>query len=266
MTKIKCKDTLNRILTDNNEKKFASRELIKRRDAFKIPINHGHYFVIGYLKQFTYTHIPNIIKPGMKVADIGCGEQPLRSLLEYCDVDYTSIDVIQNKKNNVDIIADISSIPLDSNSFDAIVCTEVLEHCFDARKALQELSRLLKPCGVIIITTPFNFCLHEVPYDFQRLTPFYLEYWLPRLGFDSPKVMQSNGNELEVIATVWGEMLAPKEETNIVLKAVLAILRTAMNILILTATKLFKRFLPCRFFLNMGCIAYKSCQAENTSL
>lgn len=115
---------------------FESRELIKRRDALKIPIHHGHFFVLRHLKQFTYTHIPSLIKPGMKVVDVGCGEQPLRSLIESCGGNYTSVDVIQNKKNNVDIVADISSIPLPSDSFDVIICTEVLEHCFDPQKAL----------------------------------------------------------------------------------------------------------------------------------
>jgi ubiquinone/menaquinone biosynthesis C-methylase UbiE len=237
---------------------FDSRELIKRRDALKIPIHHGHFFVLRHLKEFTYTHIPSVIKPGMKVADIGCGEQPLRKLIESCGGNYTSVDVIQNKNNNVDIVADISSIPLPSNSFDVIICTEVLEHCFDTQKALLEMCRLLKPSGAIIITTPFNFCLHEIPYDFSRLTPFYIEYWLPRLGFKAPEIIQPNGNELEVIATVWGEMLAPRKKTNFVLRSIFILLRVLMNLLILVLSPLLSPFLQSRFFLNMGCVAYKS--------
>ncbi len=251
-------DSIELVKQEQTNQKFNSREVKKRRNNFRIPIHHGHYFVLRYLKDFTHTHISSIVKPGMKVADIGCGEQPLRSLIESCGGDYMGIDVIQNQQNNVDIIADIAAIPLASGSFDVIICTEVLEHCFDPQKSLQELCRLLKPSGAIILTTPFNFCLHEIPYDFSRLTPFYLEYWLPKLGFEPPEVMRLHGNELEVIATIWGEMLAPRKGTNMILKTILAALRVSMNLLILTVGRLFQPFLRCHFFLNMGCVAYKS--------
>jgi 2-polyprenyl-3-methyl-5-hydroxy-6-metoxy-1,4-benzoquinol methylase len=254
-------------LVDEKEisNRFTCRESSKRRNSLKIPIHHGHYFVLRHLKNFTYTQIPSIIKPGMKVADIGCGEQPLRKLIESCGGSYTSVDVIQNKANNVDIVADISAIPLLSESFDVIICTEVLEHCFDTQKALLEMCRLLKPSGAIIITTPFNFCLHEIPYDFSRLTPFYIEYWLPKLGFKAPEILQSNGNELEVIATVWGEMLAPREKTNFVLRSIFILLRVLMNLSILVLSPLFNRFLQSNFFLNIGCVAYKSGDVVSTN-
>ncbi|MEH1776884.1 MAG: class I SAM-dependent methyltransferase [Nostoc sp.] len=243
--------------------KFDSRELIQRRDAFKIPLHHGHFFVLRHLKMFTYTHLPSIIKPGMEVADVGCGGQPLRSLIETCGGNYTSIDVVQNGKNSVDIIADITAIPLPSKIFDVIICTEVLEHCCDPKTALLEISRLLKPSGAIIITTPFNFGLHEVPYDFIRLTPFYIEYWLPKLGFQAPKVLQLNGNELEVIATVWGQMFAPTEKTNFLIRGIFVILRVLMNLIVLAASSLFQFFLPRHFFLNLGCVAYKDSDISN---
>ncbi|MBW4689888.1 MAG: class I SAM-dependent methyltransferase [Komarekiella atlantica HA4396-MV6] len=244
--------------------KFDSRELIQRRDALKIPIHHGHFFVLRHIKMFTYTHLTSIIKPGMKVADIGCGGQPLRNLIKSCGGNYTSVDVVQNNKNSVDIIADISSIPLPSKSFDVIICTEVLEHCFDPQKALLELSRLLKPSGAIIITTPFNFGLHEVPYDFIRLTPFYIEYWFPKLGFKEPNVLQLNGNELEVMATVWGQIFAPTEKTSFFLKGIFVILRVLMNLIVLAVSDLLQPFLPRYFFLNMGCVAYKHSDISST--
>jgi SAM-dependent methyltransferase len=238
--------------------KFAERELITRRDALRIPIHHGDFFVLRHLKQFTHTQIPLIIKSGMRVGDIGCGEQPLRALIESCGGKYVGVDVIQNSKGTVDLVADICSIPLPSESFDVIICTEVLEHSFEPHKALNELSRILKKSGAILITTPFVYPLHEIPYDFSRLTPFFIEYWFPKLGFQKPESLQLGGNELEVIATVWGNIWKPGKETGVILRILFAFLRSAMNISVLLCSKLLQPFLQCNYFLNMGLVAYKA--------
>ena len=80
------------------------------------------------------------IPEGNRILDAGAGEQQFR---KYCKhLEYVSQDIceyeglgngagIQMKKwffNQIDIVSDISSIPQPSNSFDAILCTEVFEH------------------------------------------------------------------------------------------------------------------------------------------
>jgi len=55
----------------------------------------------------------------------------------------------------LDIVSDITSISVDDESFDCILCTEVLEHVPDAVAAIREFSRILKPGGILIITAPF---------------------------------------------------------------------------------------------------------------
>lgn len=52
------------------------------------------------------------------------------------------------------ICADVGKMPLKSNTFDCIICTEVLEHLGDVPSALQEFFRLLKARGHLIVTTP----------------------------------------------------------------------------------------------------------------
>jgi len=51
---------------------------------------------------------------------------------------------------------DITSIPIEDNFFDFIICYHILEHIMDDKKAIQELYRVLKPEGVILIQTPFK--------------------------------------------------------------------------------------------------------------
>jgi len=51
---------------------------------------------------------------------------------------------------------DITNIPFKDDSFDAILCSHVLEHIADDRKAMHELFRVLKPRGWAILQSPVN--------------------------------------------------------------------------------------------------------------
>jgi ubiquinone/menaquinone biosynthesis C-methylase UbiE len=73
----------------------------------------------------------------------------------------------------LDIVSDITSIPLPDNSVDAILYTEVFEHIPDAISALKEFNRLLKPGGTMLITAPFCSLTHFAPYHFCG----YSRYW-----------------------------------------------------------------------------------------
>ena len=73
-----------------------------------------------------------------------------------------------------DVICDINDIPLKSNSFDYILCSEVFEHLPRPDSALKELARLLKPDGSLLITCPFASSYHQEPYFFSS---GYSKYW-----------------------------------------------------------------------------------------
>jgi len=57
---------------------------------------------------------------------------------------------------------DILASGFPSGSFDLILCSEVIEHISDSRRALAEMSRLLRPNGVLILSTPQRYSLLEV--------------------------------------------------------------------------------------------------------
>ncbi|MCE9604509.1 MAG: class I SAM-dependent methyltransferase [Planctomycetia bacterium] len=82
----------------------------------------------------------------------------------------------------VDRIEDLGSLTLPDNSASTIVCVETLEHVFEVRRAADELMRVLAPGGVLLISTPFNFYLHNHPDDYWRLTPSCLQSLLAPLS------------------------------------------------------------------------------------
>ena len=74
----------------------------------------------------------------------------------------------------VDIRCDGQSLPFKENLFDTIICIDVIEHVPNPQQMIGELARVLKPGGVLILSTPFFFYLHESPNDFTRFSKFGL--------------------------------------------------------------------------------------------
>lgn len=79
---------------------------------------------------------------------------------------------------SVDIVGDAHDIPLPDNQFDVVLCTEVLEHLHTPQKALDEMRRVLKPGGALILTTRFISPLHDAPGDYFRFTKYGLRHLL----------------------------------------------------------------------------------------
>ena len=133
--------------------------------------------------------------------DVGCGEMPFRPLLApsltYTGIDVPSADAF-GMREHPDIVAfDGRAIPFPESSFDAILCTEVLEHVEDPAGLVAEMLRVLRPGGVLLATVPFSARVHHVPYDFHRFTPFRLASLFK--NFTSFEVRE-RGDDLAVIA------------------------------------------------------------------
>ena len=107
-----------------------------------------------------------------KVLDVGVGTWTLpRQLLgEVCE--YTATDCFEHP--NVDVISDIHRLSevFQPESFDFVLCTDVLEHVPRPWQAVRQLAGVLKPDGILLLTTPFNFHLHrnQNTKDYWRLS------------------------------------------------------------------------------------------------
>ena len=98
-----------------------------------------------------------------RVLDAGCGEGHLIERLKrknkntYYGIDLTGIALKKAKARVPDAIltiGDISNLPFESEFFDVVICTEVLEHIYNYEKAIREMKRVLKKDGSLIITFP----------------------------------------------------------------------------------------------------------------
>jgi len=111
--------------------------------------------------------------------DFGCGSKPYKKFFvacrEYIGVDYR-IEGREDKQKEVDVFYDGKNIPFENSHFDS----------------------LLKLNGKLIITTPFMWEEHEMPYDFARYTTPALEHLYKKSGFTIVDNYKT-GNSIEVI-------------------------------------------------------------------
>jgi SAM-dependent methyltransferase len=75
----------------------------------------------------------------------------------------------------VDVVGSVYALPFPDASFDIVLCISVLEHLEDPKLGIQEMKRVLKPKGKIIVSTPFLFPVHDAPGDYWRFTLYGLK-------------------------------------------------------------------------------------------
>jgi len=117
------------------------------------------------------------IQPKEKILDIGCGSgRHIGEASRYrkvtvigADMNFNDLIEARNRLNFIEncgehgggqrglSVADITSLPFETESFDHVICSEVMEHIPDESKAARELVRVLKPGGNLVVSVPRFF-------------------------------------------------------------------------------------------------------------
>ena len=107
---------------------------------------------VKFIKQY----LTQLLKPGDKVLDVGCGDLYLSKLMP--EFEWHGIDIAPYKSADNITVQDLMVVPYpyQDQQFDAVVCSEVLEHLWDLRVVHQEVHRILKDGGIYLVSTP-NF-------------------------------------------------------------------------------------------------------------
>jgi ubiquinone/menaquinone biosynthesis C-methylase UbiE len=143
-----------------------------------------------------FQHFP--LASGDKVLDLGCGEgRHVISVYLEQDVDAVGVDLnLQDLVTTRDKFEDFATerkprgsfglssanalaLPFADNTFDKVICSEVLEHIPDYSAALREIARVLKPGGLFCASVPrhwpericwaFSEAYHKVPGGHLRI-------------------------------------------------------------------------------------------------
>jgi len=129
-----------------------------------------------------------------RLLDVGCGHKPYAPLFLPYVHEYVGLDLVESPAgNDADVIGSVSALPFDDASFDTVISTQVIEHVPEPHVMLREIARVLRPGGVVLVTAPFAWPLHEVPHDFQRFTRYGLEYLATAAGLTVDRVDERGG-------------------------------------------------------------------------
>ena len=99
-----------------------------------------------------------------QVLDCGCGDKPFFPFFEDLSSLYIGIDVTREKK--IDIVGDVEKLPFKAHSFNAVLCTQVIEHVFYPEILIDEIYRVLKSGGLLFLSTHGVWPVHAAPNDF----------------------------------------------------------------------------------------------------
>ncbi len=130
-----------------------------------------------------------------RLIDVGCGTKQYEGCLGEGITEHLGLDRMESPHGlqKVDLIGTAYDIPVEDNSFDSILCTEVLEHLEEPSRALTECRRALKPGGYALFTSPFIWHLHEEPRDFFRYSKHGLQYLFTTNDFQVVEITPLNG-------------------------------------------------------------------------
>ena len=125
------------------------------------------------------------IPTGSKVLDAGAGQCQYKHL--FAEHEYIAVDAAYGDENwdysRLHLISDLATVPFPSDEFDAIICTQVLEHVKEPHLILKEAYRTLKPGGSLYISAPQGWGVHQAPHDYFRFTCFGLRHLFEKAGF-----------------------------------------------------------------------------------
>lgn len=121
-----------------------------------------------------------------RLLDLGCGNQPYRPFLpkgvEYIGLDFPSTQQSPDRRVRPAVYGDGRVLPFADQSFDAVLCTQVLEHVDRPETVVREIGRVLKPGGLGLLSVPFFYNLHMEPHDFFRFSPYGIKSLLEGNG------------------------------------------------------------------------------------
>jgi SAM-dependent methyltransferase len=135
-----------------------------------------------------------------RMLDVGCGDKPYESLFrpyvtEYVGVEYagTFQDTQASARGAADVLYDGRTLPFPDGSFDTVMSIQVLEHTPDPGRIVDEMGRVLADGGLLILTAPFSFRLHEEPHDYFRYSPHGLRALAEHAGLEPVEVRPQGG-------------------------------------------------------------------------
>jgi SAM-dependent methyltransferase len=132
-----------------------------------------------------------------RLLDVGCGDKQHEHIFRpfvdsYLGIEheatYAATDASTHQVK-ADLLYDGKHLPFDDGTFDTVLSVQVLEHTPRPAELVSEMARVLRRDGVLLMTVPFSFRLHEEPHDYLRFTPHILRELCQNAGMTVEEIV-----------------------------------------------------------------------------
>jgi len=148
---------------------YRKGKLIASRDKGEVSVSSR---LVADISAAIYDEkIPQYVNGSL--LDLGCGNAPFYQVYKKYSTQVTCADWFNSMHTNdfIDVECDLSKpLPFESNEFDTVILSDVLEHIFNPENLWEEIFRILAPQGRLILNVPFYYWIHEEPHDYYRYT------------------------------------------------------------------------------------------------
>lgn len=193
----------------------TTADLLSLQRTLYGPRNHTRRWLHSTRREWITDAIRGFGQRGGRAIDIGPGSgiyipslKEIFSEVYVTDCDRIYLEPIEkryadNRAVHI-VLDDITASRLPREHFDLVLCTEVVEHIQDSRAALQHITRILKPDGILVLSTPQRYSFLELTAK-VALSSWLI--WLTRLVYREP-VLENGHINLMTASTVEAQLAA----------------------------------------------------------
>lgn len=192
-----------------NARQYIIESIYKKRWSQAIlfnPLSEYHQY---RLRRFI-GRAAKSLGPTQRVIDVGAGELKYKMYFVHCD--YLSVDLCIGDDvwdyRGVDVVASAFELPIRDETFDAVLCIQVLEHLNSPARAFAEFHRILRPGGRVFVSFPLLAGEHQQPFDFFRYTQFGLKFLAESTGFRVVSIEPHGGSIIALEILAWSAFWA----------------------------------------------------------
>ncbi len=158
--------------------------------------------IVNFLKRFSKSET---------ILDYGAGNMPYRTLFK--SNKYYSVDIEQNEDSSIDLVIEPNQKMPVNDKYDLVLLLDVLEHTEEPYKVLIDLHSKISKDGTLLLSIPFMYREHEMPYDFARYSSSGIKVILEKCGYENI-IINKVGNRYYTLYSLWNESLIFNGEIN----------------------------------------------------
>ena len=154
-----------------------------------------------------------------KTLDVGCGSMPYKNWFPKV-IEYIGIDI--EVKNYADYILDEDQLwPFQDCEFDTILSFQVFEHVKNLKLVQNEVDRVLKSNGIVLLTVPFCAYEHGSPNDYRRFSREGIKQLFPSYEVLKIKTEGGIGSNIGTLLLRWARISMTRKKRSRIIFALL---------------------------------------------